>query len=156
MPGVRGDRTLNYRNVIIFELALLVHGTDRLGCEYFVVCEHVIDAGQLVGRGDDSLFRRAAGAARSVEGAEDRVGSGTGLGSLIGVLRVRAMTCGHQCRGHAQSRTRLQYGGRCLQCRGGLRFWLRYYSCSAVVSERGFLRARVIARSCGVAADGAR
>ena len=29
---------------------------------------------------------------------------------LIGVLQIRAMTCGHQCKGHAQSRTRLQHG----------------------------------------------
>ena len=29
---------------------------------------------------------------------------------LIGVRQIRAMTCGHQCRGHAQSRIRLQHG----------------------------------------------
>jgi hypothetical protein len=29
---------------------------------------------------------------------------------LIGVLQIRAMTCGHQCKGHAQSRTRLHHG----------------------------------------------
>ena len=75
---------------------------------------------------------------------------------LIGVLQIRVMTCGHQCKGHAQSRTRLHHGVDASNALSVLASGSGYYS-SIVrgVQEREFLRARVITRSCGVAPDGA-
>jgi len=75
---------------------------------------------------------------------------------LIGVLQIRRMTCGHPCRGHAQSRTRLQHGVDASNALSVLAsgFGIIPASCAVCRQEREFLRARVIARSCGVAADG--
>jgi len=76
---------------------------------------------------------------------------------LIGVLQVRATTCGHQCKGHAQSRTRLHHGVDASSALSVLASGSGYYCCIVSdVQEREFLRAWVIARSCGVAPDGAR
>ena len=73
---------------------------------------------------------------------------------LIGVLQIRAMTCGHQCKGHAQSRTRLQHGVDASNAVSVLASGSGIIPGSCPCPREEFLRARVIARSCGVAADG--